>query len=267
MKPLLFEAGQAALRGFLVKPVLCLFDFDGTLAPLISDPALVNLSPEMQQQLQALQRRTPIGIITGRSLADIQKRLRFEPDHLIGNHGTEGLPGWDRQAPASFALCRTWLSLLQPLLSPFGDAVWIEDKSYSLTVHYRHARDQIWVEKTLLACFAKLFPSPRIIFGKFNASLLPANVGDKGTAVRQLLQMSQIHRALYVGDDSTDEDVFSMHHPDIFSVRVGADLQTEADYVIKDHDDIKLLLNLLLSLLPLPASPSDKAETDSLQSP
>jgi trehalose 6-phosphate phosphatase len=138
MKPLLFEAGQAALRGFLVKPVLCLFDFDGTLAPLISDPALVNLSPEMQQQLQALQRRTPIGIITGRSLADIQKRLRFEPDHLIGNHGTEGLPGWDRQAPANFALCRTWLSLLQPLLSPFGDAVWLEDKSYSLTVHYRH---------------------------------------------------------------------------------------------------------------------------------
>jgi trehalose 6-phosphate phosphatase len=267
MKPLLSEAGQSALRNFLVKPALCLFDFDGTLAPLISNPALVNLPPDIQQQLQVLQRRAPIGIITGRSLADMRKRLEFEPDYLIGNHGLEGLPGWDRRAPANSELCRQWLSLLQPMLSPFVNAVWIEDKTYSLTVHYRNARDQSSIQQSLSACFATLLPAPRTLAGKFNISLLPADAGDKGAAVRQLLQTFPTYRAIYVGDDRTDEDVFVMRHPDIFSVRVGTELPTAADYSIKDQDDIKRLLDLLLEILPPLASSSNKANKNRVQSP
>ncbi len=250
MTPLFSEAGHAELRGFLMKPALCLFDFDGTLAPLINNPALVSLPHTIQQQLQAIQTRAPVGIITGRSIADIRQRLKFEPDYVIGNHGLEGLPGWQRYAPKNFELCRSWLASLQPVLSDVGDAVWIEDKSYSLTVHYRHAKNQAQVEQTLSACFEKLSPMPRIITGKFNASLLPPGAGDKGRAVEQLLILSQQFRALYVGDDTTDEDVFSLHHSDIFTVRVGDDFPTAADYVIKDHEAIEPLLDLLLALLP-----------------
>ena len=250
MTLLFSEAGHAALRGFLLKPALCLFDFDGTLAPLINNPALVSLPHGIQQQLQALQTRAPVGIITGRSLEDMRKRLKFEPDYVIGNHGLEGLPGWQQHAHKNFELCRSWLASLQSILSDVGDAVWIEDKSYSLTVHYRHAKNQVWVEQTLSAGFEKLSPTPRIISGKFNVSLLPPGAGDKGRAVKQLLTLSQQYRALYVGDDTTDEDVFALHHPDIFTVRVGDDFPTVADYVIKDHEAIKPLLDLLLALLP-----------------
>ena len=250
MTPLFSEVGHAALRGFLMQPALCLFDFDGTLAPLINNPALVSLPQTIQQQLQAIQTRAPVGIITGRSLADMRQRLKFEPDYVIGNHGLEGLPGWQRHAHQNFELCRSWLALLQPVLSDIDDAVWIEDKSYSLTVHYRHAKNQAQVEQTLSACFETLSPAPRIITGKFNASLLPASAGDKGRAVEQLLILSQQYRALYVGDDTTDEDVFALHHPGIFTVRVGDDVPTAADYVIKGHEDIKPLLDLLLALLP-----------------
>lgn len=250
MTPLFSEAGRAALRSFLMQPALCLFDFDGTLTPLINNPALVSLPQTIQQQLQALQTRVPVGIITGRSLADMRKRLKFEPDYVIGNHGLEGLPGWQRHAPENFALCRSWLALLQPVLSDIGAAVWIEDKAYSLTVHYRHAKSQAQVAQTLSACFEKLIPTPRIIIGKFNASLLPAGAGDKGRAVEQLLHLSQQYRALYVGDDTTDEDVFALHHPGIFTVRVGDDVPTAADYGIQGHEDVKPLLDLLLTLLP-----------------
>jgi len=249
MKPLFSEEGYSALRSFLMQPVLCLFDFDGTLAPLISNPALVSLPHMIQQQLQALQLRAPVGIITGRSLADMRKRLRFEPDYVIGNHGLEGLPGWQRYAPEHFERCRSWLSSLQPVLSDLGDAVWIEDKSYSLTVHYRHAQNQALVQQTLSVCFETLSPAPRIIIGKFNTSLLPPGAGDKGLAVERLLVLSNQSRALYVGDDATDEDVFALHHPDIFSVRVGDDFPTAADYVIKDHEAIKPLLDVLLAML------------------
>ena len=251
MKPLFSEEGYSALRSFLMQPVLCLFDFDGTLAPLISNPAMVSLPPAIQAQLQALQSRALVGIITGRSLADMRQRLSFEPDYVIGNHGLEGLPGWQQYAPEHFERCRSWLSSLQTMLSDLGDAVWIEDKSYSLTVHYRHARNQALVQQTLSVCFETLSPAPRIIPGKFNASLLSPGAGDKGLAVEQLLMLSEQPRALYVGDDTTDEDVFALHHPDIFSVRVGDDFPTAADYVIKDHEAIQLLLDLLLALLPV----------------
>jgi trehalose 6-phosphate phosphatase len=117
-------------------------------------------------------------------------------------------------------------------------------------VHYRQAIDHKLAERTLSAIFEKLSPAPRIISGKFNISLLPANAGDKGFAVVQLLLLSQKYRALYVGDDSTDEDVFSLHHPGLFTVRVGDEDATAADYVIEDHEDIGRLLDLLLALLP-----------------
>lgn len=250
MTPLFSEAGHHALNEFLTKPVLCLFDFDGTLAPLSGDPQTVSLPWPVQQRLQALQRYAPVGILTGRSLADLRQRLKFEPDYVVGNHGLEGLPGWQAQAPLNFALCRAWLAALSGLRSSVGDRVWMEDKAYSLTVHYRHAPDPRAVERLLLERFARLVPSPRVIAGKFNVSLLPPDAGDKGRAVQQLLTLSNRSGALYVGDDQTDEDVFKRRDAAIFSVRVGEAISTDADYQIQDHQAMEPLLDLLLTLLP-----------------
>jgi trehalose 6-phosphate phosphatase len=254
MTSLFTEVGRASLTRFLMSPVLCLFDFDGTLAPLVSDPALVWLPQSVQQHLQALQQRTPVGIITGRSLHDLQRRLAFEPDYVIGNHGLEGLPGWQQQAVRHAQTCREWQAALQSRVPDMGKAVWIEDKIYSLTVHYRDASDPHRVEEVLRTAVLSLHPSPRIIAGKGNFSLLPPNAGDKGQAVCQLLALSKRNRALYVGDDTTDEDVFALHHPGIFSVRVGPTEATAADYVIEDHAAVGHLLTLLLTLLPKIAS-------------
>lgn len=250
MISLFSQAGRVALGEFMTKPVMCLFDFDGTLAPLASDPARVSLPQPIQQRLQALQQRAPVGIITGRSLADIQKRLTFQPDYVIGNHGLEGLPGWQQCASENYAMCRRWRATLAALRAEIRDKLWIEDKAYSLTVHYRQASDPPSVERALLEQFSQLVPSPRIIAGKFNFSLLPPGAGDKGQAVQQLLEQSPGFRALYVGDDQTDEDVFTLHHPAIFSIRVGDEDRTAASYGIADHESIMPLLDLLMALLP-----------------
>lgn len=257
MTSLFSEVGRTSLTRFLTRPVLCLFDFDGTLAPLASDPASVWLPQSVQQRLQALQHRTLVGIITGRSLNDLRQRLAFEPDYVIGNHGLEGLPGWQQQAALHAETCRGWQAALQSLVLDAGKAVWIEDKVYSLTVHYRDAGNPRTVEESLRKAFIRLHPSPRIIAGKGNVSLLPPNAGDKGQAVCQLLALSKRDRALYVGDDTTDEDVFALHHPGIFSVRVGPTEDTAADYLIEDHAAVGHLLALLLTLLPDTASADD----------
>lgn len=254
MISLFTEAGRAALRQFLTKPALCLFDFDGTLAPIANDPDRVSLPQPIQQRLQALQQRTRVGIITGRSLADMKKRLAFEPDYLIGNHGLEGLPDWQRYAADNYAMCRRWQTILTALPAEISDELWIEDKAYSLTMHFRQASDPRSVEQALIAKLSTLVPPPRIIAGKFNVSLLPPNAGDKGQAIQQLLTLSPDCRALYVGDDQTDEDVFALNHPAIFSIRVGDETPSAARYGIADHAEIVRLLDLLLQLLPVRAS-------------
>ncbi len=74
-------AGLQALRAFIAQPMLCLFDFDGTLAPLVADPDAVWLPPAVREHLPALQQHVQVGSVTGRALADLRPRLAFAPDY------------------------------------------------------------------------------------------------------------------------------------------------------------------------------------------
>lgn len=250
MTELLSDEGLRTLRAIGARSPLCLFDFDGTLAPLAPDPAGVLLPPSVRHKLQALQRRAPVGIVTGRSLADMRERLGFVPDYLIGNHGLEGVPGERRQHAALAQLCSGWKDWLTPRLADLDPAIWLEDKRYSLSLHYLHAHDHPQAMASLSALFAQLQPAPRIIPGKCVFSLLPGGRGDKGEAVRQLMRFTHSEVALYVGDDVTDEDVFRLPDPGIFSVRVGRDSATAARWSIEDHQAIVTLLDVLLRCVP-----------------
>ena len=56
--------------------------------------------------------------------------------------------------------------------------------------------------------------------------------------------------ALYAGDDVTDEHVFELNRPDLFTIRVGASTNSAASYQIADHESIIPLMNLLIEYLP-----------------
>lgn len=250
MRALLSTAGRQALCDFAARAPLCLFDFDGTLAPLAPDPAGVLLPPPVRQLLLRLQQRVPVGIVTGRALADMRERLGFVPDYLIGNHGLEGVPGDRRQHQVLADACCRWKAWLAPRVAAIDPAIWLEDKRYSLSLHFLHARAPAQAMAALSALFAELTPAPRIIPGKYIFSLLPGERGDKGEAVSQLLRFTQRDAALYVGDDVTDEDVFRLPDPRIFSVRVGHGADTAARWHIDDHEAISRLLELLLRCVP-----------------
>lgn len=250
MKDLLSTEGRRVLCAFAARSPLCLFDFDGTLAPLVPDPGSAQLPHPVQLRLQQLQALVSVGIVTGRSLADIGARLEFRPDYLIGNHGLEGVPG-ERRAHATLRrACARWRDWLSPRLSAIDPGVWLEDKQYSLSLHYLQARDPVRVEAALAALISQLDPAPRVIPGKYLFSLLPAERGDKGKAVLQLLHFSGAGAAFYVGDDVTDEDVFRLPHPDILSVRVEPSSATAAPWYIADHAAVLPLLDMLLECLP-----------------
>lgn len=251
MRALFSEKGLARLDGMVRPGVLCAFDFDGTLAPITSDPAAAMLTPDVLARLLRLSVLTPVAVLTGRSLADIRARLGFDLRYVVGNHGVEGMADAADLARHE-ACCRAWRKQLDALLAEHagaGRGILIEDKRYSLSVHYRAASDQAAAAATLRDLIAQLSPPPRVVSGKCVFNLLPPDSFDKGRALLQLMARSGAANAVYVGDDVTDEDVFRLRRDDVLSVRVELLEGSAADFYIPAHADIARLLDELIGRL------------------
>ncbi len=252
MEFLFSEAGRQRLEQVVHEHMLCVFDFDGTLVSIVPQPDQAYLPEPIRQRLRELSRHTTVAILTGRSLPDIRARLGFEPRYVLGNHGIEGLPGWEERSKQYRELCLRWERMLNAVFrenAQFDRGIHLENKQYSLSVHYRHTRDPQRCETQLAQLFATLLPDARVMAGKFVFNLLPPGAEDKGSAMKKLLQISGASSAIYVGDDVTDEDVFRLRHSDILSVRVEASPHSAAEWYLHGPQDIGLLLDDLISRL------------------
>ena len=94
----------------------------------------------------------------------------------------------------------------------------------------------------------KLDDSPRIILGKFVFNVIPAGAPHKGMALLELMIETGATRALYVGDDDTDEDIFSLPDKRIVSVRVGKKKLSHAKYYLNRQSEMTILLRRLLQM-------------------
>lgn len=246
------DAGMRRLDAIVQPGMLCVFDFDGTLSPIVPEPDCARLPHEVRERLMALATLAPVAILTGRSLADVRERLGFEPHYVIGNHGLEGLPGWERKSAEFADACASWREALFLSLRDrqrFDPGIRIEDKRYSLSVHYRMAKNTKEAEARLSALFARLTPPPRVVDGKFVFSLMPDEALNKGSALLQLIVQSGASGAIYVGDDVTDEDVFRLRRPDILTVRIEPHADSAAEFHLPAMPDIVRLLDELVRRL------------------
>jgi trehalose 6-phosphate phosphatase len=245
----LFEYGRQRLDQIVKPGTLCAFDFDGTLSPIVDQPDQARLSPEAVRRLVTLSGLAPVAVITGRSLADIGPRLQFQPDFLVGNHGMEGLWADLPRAERCRELCRGWHASLSQALQSRTDIdpkVWIENKEYSLSVHFRSVDDPVRTEQQLAALFARMTPLPRIVGGKLVANLVAPGASDKGAALEHLIKVSAAPSAIYVGDDVTDEDVFKLARGDLLSVRIEPAPGSAAPFYLDSQSDILRLLDELI---------------------
>lgn len=248
MSPMFSDAGKRRLDDMVRPGLLCAFDFDGTLAPIVTQPDAACLPPNVLQRLTELSGHAQIAILTGRSVADIAPRLGFKVDYLVGNHGLEGVPGWQARSDAYAALCRNWKDALTiALRDPKYDAgIVLEDKHYSLSLHYRLAQDQAEAADRLTALLASLQPPARIVAGKCVFSVMPQDGADKGSALEELMRISGAPGAIYVGDDVTDEDVFRLKRDDLLSVRIEHASDSNAEYFLHGWHDIVQMLDELI---------------------
>ena len=242
--PYLFtESGFRDLDRFVDKKTLFAFDLDGTLAPITTDPRTIRISENTQKGLAHLIARADVAIVTGRSRNDARSRLGIVPQFLIGNHGAEGLPGWEARERDFAEISLAWERQLRRLL-PLEEIseICIENKGTTLSIHYRAAHNKRQTRVLLLQGIEKLIPRPRRIPGKCVENLLPVTAPDKGTAMRYLLDLSGSSMGLYVGDDATDEEVFRLDGDRLLTIRVGTGSRSRARYRLRKQSEVARLL-------------------------
>ncbi len=253
MKYALGPASLAQIRNLLRGRPMLAFDIDGTLAPIVAEPWRARISEELRACLRSLAAQTPVAIVTGRAVKDARPMLGFSPHYVVGNHGAEGIPGFDAQSSDFQRVCAAWLDELSAPADARGwramPGIMLEDKQYSLSFHYRHATRPALARRVLEERVARLVPPPDVVHGKRVLNLLPPDAPHKGEALLSLLGHSGCARALYVGDDVTDEDVFRMRTPEILSIRVGRKRKSAADMYLKNQADVVRLVRRLVAML------------------
>jgi trehalose 6-phosphate phosphatase len=182
-------------------------------------------------------------VITGRSRSDVASRLEGAAvRHNVGNHGADlALTGdlGEREMATVRDECRRVL----------GEDVEIEDKGNSLSLHYRHASDPSEAKRSIEACLASLSVSVRVVPGIMVYNVSSEGSPNKGTALVALLEREKIERAIFVGDDFTDEDAFASLPPEkLLSVRVGWRGTSSARYFLEDQADIDAMLEAIVGL-------------------
>lgn len=248
MIELMSQAGRDALADLIGAGAVFGFDFDGTLAPICPLPDQVRMAPGVAGAFTALTRRLPVALITGRSIADVTPRLEGSARWVVGNHGVEGMPGVDAAMLAQHrATSQAWQAQLA-LGAPLGEGTFVEDKTYTLCLHYRLAPDQEAARARLLERIALLDPQPHIVTGKCVLNLLPQGSADKFIALERLAAAYGGGRAFFIGDDDTDESVFRRAPADWVTVRVGSDKPSAARFVVPDQPAVQGVLELLLEL-------------------
>lgn len=242
------EEGRAVLRRIRPHRTLLALDFDGTLAPLVPRPEMAFTPKGTIALLKHLQRFLPVAVVTGRSRKDIRTRVGLRPTYIIGNHGLE-TPGLEDIALQSSKSVRSWLRQMSDFTENFGDDIFIENKKYSLSLHYRQAKQPHVTRARLLRRVDKLTPPARMIPGKLLINLTPEDAPHKGTAVKRLMTLSHARNAIFIGDDVTDEDVFRLDDQRIISVRVGKSSRSKADFFIRSQGEVERLLEEILKLV------------------
>jgi len=245
MKDILSQAHVGELRRFLTRDVVFAFDYDGTLAPIVDDPDQAWMRESTRELLEELARLQRVIVISGRARKDAARRLRgVKLVGIVGNHGGEPWNADSRQ----IALVRRWLPLLEASAARHRGVV-IEDKAYSVAIHYRHASEKQKARQAMVRAAGAL-GDVRIVGGKEVVNVLPESAPHKGLALRAELDRLHCDEAIYVGDAETDEDVFALDEPEnLLCIRVGADRESRAPYFISDQGAIDDLLHDCISHL------------------
>jgi trehalose 6-phosphate phosphatase len=251
MRDLFGKSSLIALEALSFTRTLYAFDFDGTLAGIVENPDQARMRPETERLLSRLSNLVPTAVISGRSLKDLSSRFGAPPSYLVGNHGLEGLPSMKKPPERAEAICTAWLERIRRSIPEelLASGVELEDKTYSLAIHYRKSRTKGEARRFIDAIAEALSPRPRVIPGKCVANLIPPGAPHKGIALLELMEKARVKSAFYMGDEESNEDIFELpeaRRSRILTVQVGSRSPSSAAYSIKSQDEVDRVLRTLV---------------------
>jgi trehalose 6-phosphate phosphatase len=242
-----------------------ILDYDGTLAPLVADPATACLSPAMRQVLTAVVQHPHyrLAIVSGRALADLRAHVDGMAPYLAGNHGLE-MVGPDRTYCHPLARClRPRLVALAQILRHDVEEIpgaWVEDKGLTLSVHFRGvpARFVPLVRRRVLRRVRPALEARKLALrtGKAVVEVRPRVQWGKSEAVRWLVECMRLGMpaasglTVYIGDDETDEDAFHALNMVGLGIVVGGNrLCSAAHYCVESVEQTMQFLALLSAVV------------------
>jgi len=231
--------------------LLLAFDLDGTLAPIVRDPARARVPIPTLRLLRRAVRlpRVTLAVLTARRAREARRLVPVRGMKVAAQYGLEG------PEPLGPALRRRWrraASRIAPALRAIAAAspgAWVEHKGMTVAIHDRGVapgrlrglrRSVDRVAREALRLGFQAVPGRRV------TEFMPRG-RNKGRALTALRRRARADEVFYFGDSGADEPAFASLGPDDVSVRVGPG-RTGARYRIRDPRGVSRFLRALLSL-------------------
>jgi trehalose 6-phosphate phosphatase len=247
------------------RPLAVLSDIDGTLAPIVPDPADARVSEHARAALRALiERGVRIGLITGRDLETAQRMTGLPDAWYAANHGLTLSIGGAEETPEAV---REYIPLARDVKRETAGleaaGVTVEDKGPVVAFHYRRAPSPAAAAAAILKAIAASPAAARFTVheGRMVIEVRPPLDLDKGTALDELVRRMGAAAVICLGDDATDVDMFHRVRAlreagtpgaviAVESTEASADVLANADYYVSGVEGVESLLEDVLRALP-----------------
>eukprot|EP00897_Mesotaenium_endlicherianum_P003218 jgi/Mesen1/2924/ME000175S02079 len=196
------------------KKVAVFLDYDGTLSPIVEDPDKAFMSETVFDFVQ---------------LAEL---------YYAGSHGMDimgpraGSNGFRANGTAStnnkgndvvlFQPASEFVLIMDEVHSRLAESTkvvegaWVENNKFCVSVHFRRVKEEKWAQLAeIVRGVVEKYPKLHTTHGRKVLEVRPTVDWDKGKALAYLLKALELEDVeevlpVYIGDDRTDEDAFSV---------------------------------------------------------
>ncbi len=250
-----FSELQASYRKSASRAMI--FDYDGTLVPIADNPAASKPSVDLVRNLTRLASEpgNVVAVVSGRRATDMDRWLGSVANLYLGaEHGIlfkkPSEDGWHTLKGLDPNL--QWKDKIRPILEHFVERApgsFVEEKQFSLVWHYRRAEPEFgsWLARELLALLEELLSDTdaRPVHVK-KVVEVKSTWANKGEYASWLLdERGPAEFVLAVGDDETDEDMFSRLGDKAFTVHVGYE-STSALFRLRERTGVDRMIGEFL---------------------
>jgi trehalose 6-phosphate synthase/phosphatase len=234
------------------KKRLIFLDYDGTLAPFAEKPEQAKPDKELPTLLEALTKdsRNEVVIVSGRNKESLDQWFKDLNVGLIAEHG-----GWIKEKGGKWEtlepLRDDWKEEIRPILELYVDRTpgsFVEEKDFSLVWHYRKVDPELASIRARELKDALLHLTANLNLGVLegNKIIEIKNVGiNKGQVALRWIPKEDWDFILAIGDDWTDEDVFTVLPESAYSIKVGT-FPSRAKFNLDSVKDVRSLLKDLV---------------------